>query len=479
MHNALEEEESRRDLGAILINQPPEVRQNPRVERAVAVLQSLSIEERLGQIKAINAGVVGKPYLHATGGGDARVFAYDEVAASLFNGFPQEIGALYIHFPYCTKKCRFCHYYKNHSAAAPEWEDFPQYIVGELGLLSTLFQFAKIRAKTIHYGGGSPSLLSPSAWQRFAQGVARYVAHDGDPEIAIEADPEDLSSPILRSWIESGVSRVSLGVQSFDADVLAYLRRGHNAKQAREAIELLVSAGVPNINVDLMYGMPKRSLGSWVNDLELIRIHRPHSVTCYATRPDPRNMLDKAQDFPSELERILAHQVAIEYMTDLGYLQYSPNQFIESYQGACLAKQYRNRCEDVLGVGPRAHSIFQGWFYENFASVDQYRQLVDQGKLCTIKGARIPPGEEKRRFLQFGLKLSGLNKPDDDNGVLVGEYAARFGNDITDELQQPLGIMTELGLVTHRPGQSVRLTHPGVLLSHEVGKYIGTAPIGC
>ncbi|MES9905347.1 MAG: coproporphyrinogen-III oxidase family protein [Sedimenticola sp.] len=465
------------NLDTIISKQPIVVQKNKYVGRAVEVLKLLNIEERLLEIRSFNDGVIGKPYLHATGGDENHRFEYSEIAESINRKFPNKIGALYVHFPFCTKKCRFCHYYKDSSASPQEWEAFPENIVGELKLLSSLFQFKQIHAESIHFGGGSPSLLSPDAWWRFIEGTRQYVNFDEALEIALEPDPEDVDRTRVNAWLESGINRVSLGVQSFDTGVLTYLRRGHTGVEAMEGINLLMESGIPNVNVDMMYGMPNRSLQSWIDDLEVLKRYRPHSATCYATRPDSRNILEKAHDFPSDMERIIAHQVSIEYMMGAGYFQYSPNQFITGYQGACLAKNNRNRCKDVLGIGPRAHSIFQGWFYENFVGHDQYRKNISSGMLCPIKGNHITPEEEKRRFLQFGLKLSGLNKSDDNNGVKIEDYNSRFDSCISTDFQSTLDVLADIDLIEHKHNDSLTLTHTGVLLSYDVGKYIDKSEI--
>ncbi len=140
---------------------PAGVRRNAYVERAVETLTALDIEETLRQIKALNAGLVGKPYLHAVSGDSSRVVPYEEVIAAV-GTFPARIGALYLHFPYCTKKCRFCHYYTDSSGTEEDWREFPRYLVEEMGLLQRAYGIeGRIAADTIHFGGGTPSLIGP------------------------------------------------------------------------------------------------------------------------------------------------------------------------------------------------------------------------------------------------------------------------------------------------------------------------------
>jgi oxygen-independent coproporphyrinogen III oxidase len=451
----------------------PAVRDNAWVARAFDRLVALGVEDRQREIKALNRGVVGKPYLHAVAGHDSRVVPYQDVVRSI-GAFPSRIGALYLHFPYCTKKCRFCHYYTDASGTLADWERAPAFMVDELALLQRAYDTtAPVDADTIHFGGGTPSLIPPAVWRRLNERLAAHVAFDRASEIAIEADPEDLDGEKIAAWRATGVNRVSVGVQSFDAEVLRYMRRGHDRAQAEAGLGRLADAGMENINVDLMYGMPFRPLESWLDDLEIVAEIAPHSITCYATRPDPRNRTDGAKDFPSDAWRLLAHQTAIELLMARGYIQYAPNQFISSYQGACKAKNNRNRCEDVLGVGPKAHSIFQGWFYEGVTPEAAYETTIAAGRLPDVRAAKITGREAKIRFLQFGIKLSGLAKPDDDNGIPASHYRAVFGSNLADDFKAELDDLTRTGLVDVARDGSLSLTPNGVLLVYEVVKRLG------
>ena len=457
---------------------PAGVRRNAYVERALETLAALDIEETLRQIKALNAGLVGKPYLHAVSGNSSRVVPYEEVIASV-GTFPARIGALYLHFPYCTKKCRFCHYYTDSSGTEEDWREFPRYLVEELGLLRRAYGIeGRIVADTIHFGGGTPSLIGPETWNSFTERLREHAAFDRATEIAVETDPEDVSSERVDAWCRTGVTRVSIGIQSFDDEVLRYMRRHHDRPTAIASVRELQRAGVGNINVDLMYGMPYRPFESWLADLEVVADLAPDSITCYATRPDPRNRTERAPDFPSDAARLLADQIAIERLMASGYIQYAPNQFISSYQGACLAKNNRNRCADVLGIGPRAHSIFQGWFFENAATQAPYRRTIGSGRLCEVRATKIDGREAKVRFLQFGIKLSGLRKPPDDNGVLADQYRRVLGSEVEEDFRQELGTLRRLGLLENQDGGGIRLTHSGVLLVYEVVKHLGVARFG-
>jgi oxygen-independent coproporphyrinogen-3 oxidase len=456
----------------------PPARDNVWVARAFERLRALDIEERQRGIKTLNRGATAKPYLHAVAGDGGRVVPYGALIRNI-GAFPARIGALYLHFPYCTKKCRFCHYYTDSTGALDDWARAPERLADELALLRRAYGLAgPVDAETIHFGGGTPSLIPAESWARVNRRLAEHVAFDRATENAIEADPEDLEQDKIDAWRATGVNRVSVGVQSFDREVLRYMRRGHDRGQAEAGLARLAAAGVENVNVDLMYGMPFRPLASWLDDLAIVADHAPDSITCYATRPDPRNRTDAAVGFPSDAWRLLAHQVAIEFLMARGYTQYAPNQFVSGPRGACRAKNNRNRCEDVLGLGPRAHSIFQGWFYEGVAAQAAYEATITAGRLGDVRATKIAGREAKIRFLQFGIKLSGLGKFPPDNGIPPGHYRAVFGSTLEEDFAPELEQLERLGLVAHGDDGALSLTPSGVVLVHEVVKRFGPAGEG-
>jgi oxygen-independent coproporphyrinogen-3 oxidase len=329
----------------------------------------------------------------------------------------------------------------------------------------------ELHPDTIHFGGGTPSLLEEKEWRAFVASLSERIDWQCAREIAIEVDPADLTDRHLSFWSETGVNRISLGVQSFDDDVLQRMNRQHDGAQAVRAVEMIRQSTVENLNIDLMYGMPGRSLKSWQGDLDAVVALGASSVTCYATRPNSDSSIENAKAFPSDAERLVAHEMATNQLMKSGYFQYSPNQYIRNYSGACLAKNNRNRCKDVLGLGPHAHSIIQGWFYEGVAGVDSYRSTIKAGQLCALKGERIVGDEERRRFLQFGIKLSGLGKPVLDNGVFNSDYAKVFGNDIANDFGQIVDQLSDLKLIEDHQGEALVLSHAGVLLADDVVKY--------
>jgi oxygen-independent coproporphyrinogen-3 oxidase len=216
-----------------------------------------------------------------------------------------------------------------------------------------------------------------------------------------------------------------------------------------------------------MYAMPGRSLESWVNDVRKTLELRPDSMNIYATRPDPADSLEKVQKFPDDDERIFCQLVAHVAAVQAGYEQYAPNQWIRSSQGACHAKRARNRCEDVVGVGPQAHSIVKNWFFVNNLKLSNYMEVIPRGELPPLRGAALPPAEESIRFIQFGIKLSGVNKASDD-------YQRRFGEPIEQRFGEQIQFLRKAGVIDV-DADSLHLTESGMFLTRHVVKFFKMA----
>lgn len=449
---------------------PPELAKDELVRDAIEGIGGLGIDEKRAALERELAHGTRKPYLHAIESRKLRETTYDAIMDELRHMEPK-IGSLYLHIPFCTKRCSYCHYYKEINVPQPTIESFPSYIAKELSLILGKMGRERLSASTIHYGGGTPSILTIAQWKDLLARLGDLIAADPDDEVAIECDPEDIEPAKMEYLRGEGMNRISLGVQSFDDPVLTLLKRDHDGNMARTSYLACRAAGFENVNIDLMYGMPGRSLASWLSDLREVIELRPESVTIYATRPDPTDSIEKFAAFPGDEERIFVHFLTYQAMMRLGYIQFSPNQFIRTQVGACIAKQNRNRCHDILGVGPLAHSIIRQWFYHNKANLDAYIADLDRGQLSLLKGGRMTPEDERIRFVQFGLKLSGVNKVSSNNGVLRADYAARFNSDIESMFSTTFDALSAMGVVK-RSEENIRLTIEGMLLSRDVLKYV-------
>ena len=272
--------------------------------------------------------------------------------------------SLYIHVPFCTVKCAYCDF-NSYAALEHLTGDWLAALLRELELWSE--RAADRRIATVFIGGGTPSLLEGEQIARLLDTARRCFDIAADAEITLEANPESVRVERMRSYRAAGVNRVSMGVQSLDADELRFLDRLHSAERAEQALSEIRSAGFENVNLDLIYGLPKQRFETWRTTLEQVAAWRPEHLSCYAltvedgtplaARVAAGAVVEADPDVVAEISTWTAARLA-----EAGYEHYETSNY------ALPGRECRHnlnywRCGDYIGVGPGAHGCFDGRRY--------------------------------------------------------------------------------------------------------------------
>ena len=198
------------------------------------------------------------------------------------------MAGIYIHIPFCRRKCHYCNFfsiaslkYKQHFLDALHDEIYLQhsYLAGK-GIQS------------IYFGGGTPSLLEPSEISQISEEIRKYFTLSEDAEITLEANPDDLGKGKIGEYMNIGVNRMSIGVQSFHDTDLAYLNRVHSSSQAEDAIIEVQYAGFKNVSIDLIYGIPGLTNRQWEENLEKAFSMGVQHISAYSLTVEPKTALD-------------------------------------------------------------------------------------------------------------------------------------------------------------------------------------------
>ncbi|MGR8933039.1 MAG: radical SAM family heme chaperone HemW [Gammaproteobacteria bacterium] len=262
--------------------------------------------------------------------------------------------SLYIHFPWCVQKCPYCDF--NSHALKTELPE-QRYIDALLtDLEQDLEQFEETRPlQSIFLGGGTPSLFSPNAIQRLLTGVQQRLAFDADIEITLEANPGTVESAKFVGYPEAGINRLSLGIQSFNDRHLQHLRRIHSAREAVRAVETAHQAGLANINLDLMFGLPEQTPEEARADILQAIALEPTHLSFYQLTIEPNTYFHK---FPPRLphdEAIFTIQQACQQLLDEhGYEQYEISAYARP-EFSCRHNRHYWQFGDYLGIGAGAH----------------------------------------------------------------------------------------------------------------------------
>ena len=291
------------------------------------------------------------------------------------------MAGLYIHIPFCKHKCHYCNFYS--LASVKYREEIIGAILRETELRKDYLKGEKL--KTVYFGGGTPSLFPPQTLNAVIEKADRVLGLDPDPEITVEANPDDVDKRWLAGLRETPVNRLSLGVQSFNDRNLKYLSRIHSAAKAAESVILAMEAGFGNISIDLIYGIPEQSDRMWEQDLtEAVKYNVTH-ISAYALTVEPGTALHqfvRKGKYRSPNEATAASQfvIARKILRSAGYEHYEISNFC---QPGFLSKHNTAYWagEKYMGVGPSAHSFDGDSRQWNVSNLKGYLDAIGSGRV--------------------------------------------------------------------------------------------------
>ena len=300
---------------------------------------------------------------------------------------PEKPGGIYIHIPFCKKKCPYCDFYSITDLSLSS--RYLRVLTAEIELFHSDF----LNFDSIYVGGGTPSVLSSADICRILETVFKRFHILEDPEITIEVNPGTVSLEQFQSYNQAGVNRLNIGVQSFQAENLAFLERIHSVKEAKLAFESAQQAGFNNIGMDLIYGLPEQSKENWLYDLEQAIQMRPDHLSCYMLTCEPgtplhRN-LQSGRYHPLHDRKVRElFFLTIEYLEDHGYVHYEISNFARKKAENKPSKISAHNSKywslaPYLGIGASAHSFIEPRRYWNYADVNnKYYENTGNYNVC-------------------------------------------------------------------------------------------------
>ncbi len=313
--------------------------------------------------------------------------------------------SLYIHLPWCERKCPYCDFNSHEARAIPETE----YIEALLRDLQGDLALARGRTvQTLFIGGGTPSLFSAEAIARLLQGIAALLPLAADLEATMEANPGSAEADKFAGFRAAGINRLSLGVQSFDAACLQALGRIHSSHQAAAAIEYARGAGFDSFNIDLMHGLPGQTLAGAEADLRTALAWDPPHLSWYQLTIEPNTVFHKRPpSLPVEDELADIQQRGEQLLADAGYQQYEVSAYSRpGFQ--CRHNLNYWSFGDYLGIGAGAHGKVTGadGGVLRYAKKRQPGEYLDAlpGRF-TAAQHRVEPGDMVGEFMLNALRL--------------------------------------------------------------------------
>ena len=343
------------------------------------------------------------------------------------------MSGIYIHIPFCKKACHYCNFH--FSTSMRHADDMVNAIRQEIRLRK---QDAKLPVETIYFGGGTPSVLITQQLRVLLGEVYNQFEVIDNPEITLEANPDDLSSAYILAVQNLGVNRLSIGVQSFLDDELTLMNRAHNASQALSSVERAKKV-FDNVSIDLLFGNPNTTLDDWKRNLDrALQLEVPH-ISSYALTLEPKTVLERFVDkgLVSTLdENVVEAQFhhLVDTLTQAGYDHYElssfgkPGYHSQNNMGYWQGKTY-------LGIGPSAHGFDGNQRYWNVSNNASYMKHITKGELPqTIE--KLSVVDRFNESIMIGLRASwgvSLQAMENDLGLRYRQHLEDQAKRFVDE----------------------------------------------
>ena len=341
------------------------------------------------------------------------------------------IEHLYIHIPFCPNICPYCAFYKE-SAGRERVETFLDALLVDAGNWAP-----QLRPKTIFFGGGTPSALSLSQFEKLLDGLHERLDLSDLEEWTIEMNPATVALDKATLLRDAGINRVSMGVQSWDDEVLKSLGRTHDAEKAEESFHILREAGFDNLSIDLIFGVPGQSLESWKDSLERSLRLAPEHLSAYGLTYEEDTeffqKLGRGEMAPNEGLEADQFELTAELLGKAGYLQYEVSNYSLPGRLSQHNSAYWNG-SDYLGLGPSAFSTVGTRRWRSIRETGVYSETTLAGQTAVDFEEKVDDALKAKERAAFGMRtLSGLPLSD----------AAQWLNDLRDLERKGLVILRE------------------------------------
>lgn len=373
----------------------------------------------------------------------------------------REPGAgIYIHIPFCAAICNYC----NFNRSLHDAELRPRFVDA---LIADIRRSADhtVRADTIFFGGGTPSLLEPSELARIIQSCRESFDLEPDSEITVEANPESASPEKLEQFRAAGANRLSFGVQSFRDEELRRLGRLHSSDTARQAVQGARAAGFGNISLDLMMWLPGQKTEEWLASVDALIAMEPDHASLYLLEIYPNAPL-RDEMARSGWSVAPDEDAADMYVEGLARLDSAG---FEQYEISNVARPASRRSRhnlkywqegEWLAFGTGAHATFRGERWRTVSGTEDYIRRVAAGQDTRLELRTLGRTEQLEEALFMGLRLT--------EGLDLRRMRQHHGIDIWEHYGQDLTPYVTAGLLLHEPGRRLALTRNGMLLANDV-----------
>ncbi|MFW6011755.1 MAG: radical SAM family heme chaperone HemW [Desulfosalsimonas sp.] len=345
---------------------------------------------------------------------------------------------LYVHVPFCVRKCPYCDFYSIEDISRKDAYKYA--LIREIRMRAYSAPHASF--DTVYLGGGTPTTLEPLDVEHILDALRLNFSILPNPEITIEANPGTVTKNSLKAFKSAGVNRINIGAQSFNDENLTFLGRIHSSSQAAESLHAGQKAGFENIGLDLIYSIPDQNKGSWQKDLTAATAFSPSHISCYMLTLEPGTKMYADMEagrfsIPSE-DRVSAMFIqASKFLASRGYEHYEISNFSSSGQTRSQHNQKYWQNIPYMGFGPSAHSYIEPERFWNTKTLESYISLLVSGIIPTRETEHLSPSQLMLEAVYLGLRRS--------EGINITEFENRFKTDFKNIFAPTLDRFTDSG----------------------------------
>ena len=362
---------------------------------------------------------------------------------------------LYVHIPFCIRKCAYCDFASFSGVGSDVRARYIDRLCEEI---ESYRGEKKIGVDTVFFGGGTPSLLTPDELSRILTSVRSTFVITPDAEITMEMNPGTLTCDTVRAYAALGVNRASIGCQSFNDNELKILGRIHNSVLIYEAVDTVRKAGITNISLDLMYGIPEQTISSFEHSLAKALSLDPTHLSVYGLILEEGTPFFDAREklpIPTEDEECDMYSLASKILGERGFSHYEISNYARpGYKSRHNLKYWHD--EEYIGVGLAAYSYYGKKRLGNTASLEEY---ISDTYVQYRYGESISDADEAFEYAMMRLRLS--------EGFSLTDYRARFGTDFTAGRETRLDRYRALGYINISDDR-LSLTESGFYVSNTI-----------
>ena len=366
-------------------------------------------------------------------------------------------AGLYIHIPFCIKKCPYCNFYSTTDLSLKN--NFIQALFSEIEYIHG----NSMPFDTIYFGGGTPSVLSPQEIFQILNKIDKHIKIQNSVEITMEVNPGAIDGADFQGYLNAGINRVNIGIQSFREKNLRFLGRIHTSRQAFVAVKDAKNAGFSNIGIDLIYGLAGQSLNDWEKELKRALSFHPEHLSCYMLTFERNTPIFKARELGHILtpdENLFGNFFSLtwNFLSTQGYIPYEISNF--SRIDSKNIRLYRSRHNQkywtfspYIGLGPSAHSYIDPLRFWNVKSVEFYIQRIQSGKSPIIGKEALTLEQQMMESVFLGLRTS--------DGIDLLKFKKKFGTEFFSIFSNPVQSLRQKGYLV-LSDTSCRLTPKGM-----------------